>query len=247
MRFTTLLRHGVIAGGAAGMAAALMLWLVVEPVIRRALVIEAARGGEHGHVHAEEPLVSRTVQVLGGVVTSSLVGLLFGVVFAVVFAKVRHRMPGSTDCGRALVLASIGFAVFTLVPALKVPANPPAVGDASTVTERTLLYLLTILLGLLVIGVTGRVDRLVRSRDAAAGNRYAVDVLAATTSVVLILVLVPNSPDTVPSDVPADLLWDFRLASLAQLGAMWLVLGLGFGVLVESRTRKRRAVAQGSV
>ena len=66
-------------------------------------------------------------------------------------------------------------------------------------------------------------------------TRWAVDVVAAVVLVVLVLVLVPGSPDAVPADVPADLLWDFRLASLAQLAAMWLTLGLVFGAAHGAR------------
>jgi hypothetical protein len=103
MRFAHLLRRGLAAGLAAGLASAVLIWLVVEPVIRRALAIEEARGAGH-HGHAEEPLVSRGLQVAGGAVTVVVVGTLFGVVFAVVFAKVRHRLPGNSDFTRSAVL-----------------------------------------------------------------------------------------------------------------------------------------------
>ena len=53
----------------------------------------------------------------------------------------------------------------------------------------------------------------------------------------------PGSPDVVPDDVPADLLWDFRVASLAQLAAMWLTLGLVFGVLMERAATSDRTLA----
>jgi predicted cobalt transporter CbtA len=41
--------------------------------------------------------------------------------------------------------------------------------------------------------------------------------------------------------VPAALLWDFRLASLAQLATMWLTLGLVFGLLLERLAAPKRA------
>jgi len=223
------------------------MWLVVEPVIRKALVIEEARGGGHDHGHVEEPLVSRTAQVFGGAVTSALVGILFGVVFAVVFARIRHRLPGSTDFGRALALAVSGFAVFTLLPALKIPANPPAVGDPATVTERTLLYVLTLLLGLLVIGAVVAANRALRSRTVPLRVRGTVNIVVAVVGAVAILLLVPGSPDAVPGDVPASLTWDFRLASLAQLGTMWLAMGVVFGILVESRTTASRRTVPAAV
>lgn len=240
MRFVSLLRHGVTAGAAAGLCAALVLWLLVEPVIRRALLVEETRGGRH-HGHDVEPLVSRSVQVLGGLVTAALVGVLVGVVFSVVYARARHRLPGATNLGRSASLALVGFVVVTLLPALKVPANPPAVGNSATVTERTLLYLLTILLGLTAVGVVLAFDRWLSEREVRAHARVLADTALTVVSTVAILTLVPGPPETVPPDVPATLLWDFRVASLAQLATMWLVLGLLFGTLVEARARAPRA------
>lgn len=240
MGFPALLKRGAAAGAAGGFSAALVMWLAVEPVIRRALVIEEARGGGHQH---GQPLVSRTVQVWGGVVTAVAVGVIFGVVFTVVFARLRPALPASTDLGRSLVLAAVGFAVLTLVPALHIPANPPGVGEPDTVNERTLVYVLTILLGLLGIGAVLAANR--RLKTAVTDPvRISLDVLVAVAWLVAVLLLVPGSPDEVPADVPAGLLWDFRLAGLAQLAAMWLVVGVVFGLLVDSRTRRTRRVAR---
>lgn len=246
MRFVNILRHGLIAGAAAGLCAALVLWLLVEPVIRRALVIEEARGG-HNPGHDAEPLVSRTLQVFGGLATAALVGMLLGVVFTVVYARAGHRLPGATNLGRSASLALVGFVVVTLLPALKIPANPPAVGDPATVTERTLLYLLTILLGVLAVGVLLAVDRWLVGRGTPLHVRALVGTAAAVVSVGAILALVPGTPDAVPADVPAMLLWDFRVASLAQLATMWLVLGLVFGALAESRDRAARTAVPAPV
>jgi predicted cobalt transporter CbtA len=238
VQLSRLLRHGVTAGAAAGLCAALVLWLLVEPVIRRALVVEEARAGrQDGHAH--EPLVSRSLQVLGGVATAALVGVMVGVVFAVVFARTRHRLPGQSDVGRSAALAAAGFLVVTLLPALKVPANPPAVGDPATVTERTLLYVLTVLLGVLGAGAVLGVDRWLRTIGLPGPRRAVANTLVAVVVVGAVLALVPAPPNAVPGDVPPTLLWDFRVASLAQLATLWLVLGLAFGSLVEPRPRAR--------
>lgn len=237
MGFPALLRRGATAGAAAGVCAALVMWLVVEPVLRRALVVEAARGG--GHHHDEEPLVSRTVQVAGGLLAAVVVGVIVGVVFTVAFARLRPTLPAATDLGRSLVLAGTGFTVFALLPAIQIPANPPGAGDPATVGERTLIFALTILLGLLGIGAVLAVDRALREK-VTVPVRVGLDVLAGVVWVVALLVLVPGSPDGIPADVPAALLWEFRLASLAQLAAMWLALGVVFGVLVDGRTRRAR-------
>ena len=244
-----MLRRGVQAGVSAGLAAALVSWLVVEPVIRRALDIEQVRslhGGQSASSGApahggDEPLVSRTVQVIGGAVTSVLVGIAVGVVFAVVFARLRGRLPGRGDLGRSVVLASVGFASVSLLPAVKIPSNPPAVGDPHTVGRRTMLYAVVLLLGVVIALLVPVVDRRLATWGTAAATRWAVDVVVVVALVVLVLTLVPGSPDAVPADVPAALLWDFRLASLAQLASMWLTLGLVFGLLMERVAAPERA------
>lgn len=237
--FGSVLRRGALAGVLAGLAAALTIWLVVEPVIRRALVIEDLRGMHGGHaagvpLHGgDEPLVSRSAQVVGGAVTSVVVGLAVGVIFAVVFARLRDRLTGRGDLGRSLVLATVGFGAVTLLPAVKIPANPPAVGDPATVGRRTTLYAVVLLLGVAIAVVVPMLDRWLASRVPVPSTRWAIDVVATVVLLVLVLTLLPGTPDQVPADVPADVLWDFRLASLAQLGAMWLTLGLAFGLLME--------------
>jgi predicted cobalt transporter CbtA len=235
-----LLRRGVAAGAAAGVASALVAWLVVEPVLRRALAVEEAHMGAHAHHHAE-PLVSRGVQVLGGLLTTGVAGVLFGVVFAVVFARARHRLPARTDFGRALVLALLGFGVFSLLPGLKYPASPPGVGDPATVGDRTVLYVALIVLGVLVVLTVSGVDRLLAARGLSAPRRQSLDALSAVALVVVVLVAMPPSPDSVPAHIPAALLWDFRVASLAQLACMWAVMGLTFGLLAEARERRAAA------
>jgi predicted cobalt transporter CbtA len=229
VRFSHLLRHGALAGAAAGVSAAFVLWLVVEPVIRRALAVEDARPS---HEHAHEELVTRGQQVVAGILTAGIVGVLFGVAFAVVFARARHRLPGRTDQGRVAVLAVIGYAVFVLLPALTVPANPPSVGDPDTVTRRTLLYLLTILVGALLAGLLFAVDRWLGGRVGRDAVRRTAVVLLGAAAVTALLAAMP-APDPIPGDVPAALIWDFRMASLAQLAAMWGALGLVFGLLVD--------------
>ena len=195
-----------------------------------------APGEDHGE------LVSRTAQVFFGAVTATVAGVLFGLVFAVVFAKARHRLPGATDHARALWLAAVGFGVFVLGPALVIPADPPAVGDPDTVTRRTLVYVLSMLVGLLVVGAVAGLDRMLRARGLPDAVRHSADLLGVVVLAAVAWCLLPASPDAVPSDVPAALIWDFRVASLLQLAAMWGVLGTAFGLLVSPRVAPDRGL-----
>lgn len=47
--------------------------------------------------------------------------------------------------------------------------------------------------------------------------------------------LLPDNTDAI--EVPADLIWNFRLASLATLLVLWLGLGAVFGLLAERPER----------
>lgn len=260
--FGSVLRRGVAAGAAAGLASALVIWLFVEPVIRKALVIEDRRGASGGHAggHAGESalftipaflpahggeLVTRAQQVVGGAVTSLLVGIAFGVIFAVVFAKARLHLAGASDFWRSVGLAAIGFGAITLLPAVVIPANPPAVGDPSTVTQRTWLYVLSLLLGVAIALAVPMLDRALARRGLADSTRWALDVLATVLAVVTVVAVLPSNPDAVPEDVPAALLWEFRVASLAQLAMMWVTLGTVFGLLMERAVTADRDRASG--
>lgn len=250
MGFMDVLRRGAAAGAAAGVAAALMMWLVVEPLLRKALVIEDARNAQamsgHRMSEVDAPLVSRAGQVLGGMTTGLIVGLLLGVVFAIVFARVSHRLPAATAYGRSLVLALISFGVVTLAPALKIPGNPPAVGDPATVERRTLIYVLTILVALALVLAAFELDRWLASRNLSGPVRATLVGVAFLAVAGCVFALTPGSPDAIAMDMPAKLIWDFRIAYLAELGLMWATLGVVFGLLISPQRDKAAAVLEAS-
>jgi predicted cobalt transporter CbtA len=47
------------------------------------------------------------------------------------------------------------------------------------------------------------------------------------------MVVLPGTPDSIAAEVPADLVWDFRIRSLGSLVLLWAGLGLGLGWLLE--------------
>ncbi|MBW8729566.1 MAG: CbtA family protein, partial [Terrabacter sp.] len=120
--------------------------------------------------------------------------------------------------------------------------NPPAVGNPETVGQRTMLYAVVLLLGVAIALLVPLLDQRLAARATVPSTRWAIDIVATVVLVVLVLVLMPGSPDAVPADVPAALIWDFRLASLAQLATMWLTLGLVFGLLLERLAAPERAL-----
>ncbi|WP_019855741.1 CbtA family protein [Actinopolyspora mortivallis] len=234
--FGRILRDGVLAGLVAGAAAALVALLVVKPRIRAALRIEQERahaGG--GHAHSHEEMFGRLTQVIGGMVAAVVVAVALGALFAVVFARLRHLLPARTEFGRTVQLAVVGFFAWSLLPALKYPANPPGVGGTDTVTYRTVTYFSVILAGVVIVALAYLLRGYCLRHGWSSPATVTVTALAVTLLSVLVLWAWPDNPDPIPADVPAGLLWRFRLSSLAELATLWGVLGLVFGLLSERR------------
>lgn len=230
--FNQILRRGLLAGLLAGAAAALISLLLVETPIHGALQVEEARShlsGEHSH----EEMFGRTTQIVGGMIAALVVGAAIGTIFAVVFARTRHLLPARTDFGRSLQLAASGFLAIALLPALKYPANPPGVGEAETVHTRTLAYFSLIVAGIAVLCAVHYLHRRLRARGWTPSSAGTAATAAGVAAVGIVLWAWPANPDAIPPDVPAALLWQFRLSSLAELTGMWAVLGASFGLLSE--------------
>ncbi|WP_411103532.1 CbtA family protein [Streptomyces sp. cmx-4-9] len=226
----TLLVRGMLAGLLAGLVAFLVAYLLGESTVDAAIAIEEAAA--HGHDHGEEAPVSRALQATAGLGTGVLLyGVALGGIAALVHCYALGRLgrfgPRATA---ALVTAGL-FATVTLVPFLKYPANPPAVGDPDTAGRRTALYLLMIALsallasGALILG---------RRLAPSLGNWNASTVagVALVAAIGTAYALLP-AVDEVPADFPAALIWQFRLASLAIQTALWATFGLVFGYLAE--------------
>ena len=233
--FGQLLLRVVGAGMIAGVLAGLFSLLVTERAIAPALALEEARAAETP-AHAAE-LFGRTAQLAGGFLGTVLAAVVFSVLFATVYALVRHRLPGRSDFGRIVLLAAIGFGVFALLPALKIPANPPAVGDPGTVTTRTGIYAAVLLSGVVMAMLVAALVSLLRSRGASVPATATAAAAGTAVLLALVLVLLPANPDAIAPDVPAAVVWNFRLASLGQLAVLWSSLGLAAGWLVDRLTR----------
>jgi predicted cobalt transporter CbtA len=216
--FPRLLKQGVLAGVAGGSALAIVLRLVGEGPIGRAVALE---GGGH------DELFSRGAQQVGGMLAAVLYGAALGAVFTLAYALVRHRLQTADDWRASVALAAAGFAGFFLIPFLKYPANPPAVGDPDTIGRRTALYLVAVAWSLVATWAGWRAWRSLASKGAtvAAPATMAVWVALATVG----LVVLPA--DTEPVEAPATLIWQFRLATVAGAAAFWSVMGMVFGWL----------------
>ncbi len=236
-RFFPVLKAVLIAGVAAGLVMGLFHFVLTEPVIDRAIALE-----EQAASSQEAPLVSRGTQKAMLVVGSALYGLAVGIVFAVIFAVLGRRIPGRWPDIKAAALAGVLWWSVALLPFLKYPANPPGVGDPETIYFRQSIQLGFIALSALAVvfaglayWLTGRWWR----RPGIVGKRLVVAVGLYAVLATVLLVFMPANPDTITA--PADLVWDFRILSLAGQVFFWAVLGGGSALLL------RRFIRQGAL
>jgi hypothetical protein len=233
--FSTFLRRGLAAGLVGGIASALTLWWLGEPSIRDSLEVEARHSG--GEVHEET--FSRGVQVFGGVTAVLITAIVLGLVLTVVFVKVRNRLSLPTDGHVAVAAGALLFLVHGLIPWFKYPPNPPGVGDPETINERTVSYLALIAVAVLALVLAHEVALRLADRDVELPWRWLAAV-ALTVAVLSVSYALFPPADPIPEGVSADLLWRFRLASLAGLATMWGGMTLTMAVLCGGQARASR-------
>lgn len=245
-----LLVCGLAAGVCAGLLATGFARVVGEPAVDAAIAFEesdtepAAEPVGTTHQHAAGPLVSRKIQSGAGLLTASLVyGLAVGGLFALAFAFVYGRIVQLSPAATALCLAAASFVVVFLVPFLKYPANPPAVGNPDTITRRTLLYFAIVGVSVAAAVLAVRLRRLLAERGARGATAVGV---AAFVGVVLVAGLALPGIQEVPADFPAVTLWEFRQATVATQLVLWTALGAIFA-LGARRAMTGRGAAKRSV
>jgi magnesium-transporting ATPase (P-type) len=222
-----LLVRGMLAGLAAGLLAFGLAYLIGEPNVDAAISYEES----HSHEHEME-LVSRALQSTAGLATAVLVfGTAIGGIAALAFCFALGRIGRFSPRATAALLAGAAFATVYLVPSLKYPANPPAVGNPDTIGKRTTLYFLMIALTvLLAIGATILGRRL--AGRLGTWNATVTALIAFIAVITIAMVFLP-AVNEVPDGFPATTLWRFRLASVGIQALLWSSFGLVFGALAE--------------
>ncbi|WP_225801901.1 CbtA family protein [Streptomyces sp. NK15101] len=255
----SLLVRGMLAGLIAALFAFAVAYAVGEPPVNGAIAVEEAQAAgeapaghgshaDHGGTvaveSAEEEGISRSVQSTFGLATGVLVyGVALGGIASLAFSFALGRVGRFSPRATAALTAAAAFTTVYLVPFLKYPATPPAVGNPDTIGKRTTLFFLMILLSVL-LGVAA----LIAGRRLAPrlGNWNAT--LAAGAGFVVVtavaFAVLPDNEDAVAAGFPAALLWEFRLASLAVQAVLWAVFGIVFGVLAQKALTPRTAAGQ---
>ena len=258
MNARAFLVRGLLAGLVAGLAAFFVAQIVGEPHLERAIALEevgAAASSEStdshsheeesaGHSHGEEEAfaVSRADQSTWGLLTGSLaVGVALGGLVALVAAgtlgRIGRLLPGQSTA----LISLIGFVSMALVPFLKYPANPPAVGSGDTIGDRTALYFGFLLVSIGAAALTTYAACRLQMRMGTYGC-----VIAGAAAYLLIVIVAGQLFGGVNEvgDFPGDTLWFFRLSSLFTLATMWGVLGVVLTGLVTRLYDQERAVLE---
>lgn len=238
-----LLVRGMLAGIVGAVLSAGFAYVVGEPEVSRAIAYEERQAPDHAG-GGGSGFVSRSIQsTIGLGVGLTMLGVAFGGLFAVAFAAADGRLGALGQRGVALTVALAGFVGVYLVPFLKYPPNPPAVGDPETIATRTVLYF-----GVLVISTAAAVGALILQRRLTADlSSWTASMIAGAAFALVIAgaMLALPGVNEVPSDFPAVTLWRFRLASLGTQFVWWLSIGLVFGALTERAERLRARQALG--
>jgi predicted cobalt transporter CbtA len=247
----TFLVRGLLAGILAGLIGFAVAHTFGESHIDAAIAVEEATAASHTHTGdagaaqdgsaaeaPDEELVGRDLQSTLGLLTATLgYGLAMGGLFGLLCAAAYGRLGRLSQRASSALLAGAAFTSVVLVPFLKYPANPPAVGNPDTINERTSLYLTFVAVSVLWTWISVVTGRALAPRFGAwnaslmGGGLYLVGMVLAGS-------LMPEV-DEVPDGFPASLLYAFRVSSLATQFAIWTTLGLAVGYLAERGTRRR--------
>lgn len=197
--------RGLLAGAVAGVLAFVFARIFVEPRIERAIGYEDGVGAAHealeahaghSHSHGDGGGFDRAVQMnigmgLGVLLFSIAIAAIFAVVFAVAYGRV------GDISARLLSVYIAGGMLLSLyvVPSLKYPASPPALSLDETIRQRTLLYLLMVVLSAaLLVGAVYLGRQLVQR--LGAWNATLVAAGAYVVAVGVLMLVLPGIGET---------------------------------------------------
>ncbi|MDM9626112.1 CbtA family protein [Rhizobium sp. S152] len=226
-----LLLRGMLAGLIAGVLMFAFAHTFGEPLVDQAIGFEEAAAQAAGEA-AEPELVSRTTQAGIGLFTGIMAySIAVGGLFALVFAFVQGRVSSLGARGTSMVIALAAFVSVVIVPNIKYPANPPAVGSPDTIGVRTELFFLMIVVAIAALIAAVSLGRRLSQRFGAWNGTVAAG-LAYVVFIGLVQYLLP-AINEVPENYPAMLLWNFRTTTIGMHVILWAAVGLVFGVFAE--------------
>ncbi|MEV8514780.1 CbtA family protein [Dactylosporangium sp. NPDC051484] len=260
-----LILRGLLAGAVGGVLAFVFARILAEPLIQQAIDYEDGRSHALGEGHEHE-IFSRAIQENVGIGAALILfGVAMGALFAVAYAICLGRVGRIRARPLALLVAAAAFTGVFLVPFLKYPTNPPAVGNDATIGLRSSLYLVLTGASVVLMILATWLGRRLQPRFGT-WNAALLAVGAYALAIGILFVLLPNlgdldankelgqSTETPPPlldssgkiifpGFPADLLYEFRLYAAGAQLLMWTAIGLVFGASAE-RLLERPRVAE---
>ena len=214
----------LLAGAIAGTILGAINQVAVEPYIDYAVELEMHNTNQSSQIiNPAEFTAYRLWQRGGEIVAGTILGLSIGSLFGIVFAYTHSSVPGSNNKKKALIVAGIMWFVLFLMPALKYPANPPAVGDPETIYYRQSLYVAFLAIsGFSALGLAFLYLKMgsLNMKKAIIPAAYAAIISGAYLAM-------PANPD--PINAPMDLVMGFRITSAITISMFWGLLGVIFG------------------
>jgi hypothetical protein len=262
-----IITRGLLAGALAGLVAFCFARIFAEPVIAKAIAYENGRDAAQAALNraaglpvdpAGPDLFSRTVQSnigigVGLIGFGAAMGALYSVVYLLCLGRVGKVQPKVL----ALLVAGAGLAGIYLVPYLKYPANPPAIGHPETIKPRAALYLTMVVCSVAFILVAVWLGRRLAPRFGT-WNAALLSGLGFAAAIGVVMAILPSLgelsanvhayghhatetplPLTDPKGnivypgFPADTLFSFRFYSICNQVILWGTLGLAFGPMAE--------------
>lgn len=235
-----LLLRGMLAGLIAGVLVFAFAHTFGEPLVDQAIGFEEAAAQAAGEA-AEPELVSRATQAGIGLFTGVMAyAIAVGGIFALIFAFVQGRVSTLSARATSAVIAAAAFVAIVIVPNIKYPANPPAVGNPDTIGVRTELFFLMI-----VVSIAALIAAISLARRLApkfgAWNGAIIAGFAYVLFIGVVQYLLP-AINEVPENYSAMVLWQFRTTSIGMHAILWTVIGLAFGALAERKLAVASAV-----
>ena len=235
MKAITFIAITLLAGAIAGTILGAINQVVVEPYIDHAIELEMLQQNttaQSGQVitNPAEFAAYRFWQKGGEIIAGTILGLSIGSLYGIVFAYTRGSISGTNNNKKkALIVAGIMWLVLFLMPALKYPPNPPAVGNPETIYYRQSLYVAFLAIsGFSALGLAF----LYRKMMMASSNntkKKAIIIPSALYAAIMAgaYLAMPANPD--PINAPIDLVIGFRITSAITISVFWALLGIIFG------------------
>ena len=214
----------LLAGAIAGTILGAINQVAVEPYIDYAVELEMQNTNQSSQIiNPAEFTAYRLWQRGGEMLAGTILGLSIGSLFGIVFAFTHNSVPGSNNKKKALIVAGIMWFVLFLIPALKYPANPPAVGDPETIYYRQSLYVAFLMIsGFSALGLA-----FLYRKMGALNIKKSIIPMAYAAIISGAYLAMPANPD--PINAPMDLVMGFRITSAITISVFWGLLGVIFG------------------